>query len=152
VLFIDTDVIDYPLDMPTRLIKANPDGVSAPWVIIEDSNRFYDCSAFILKGKANPNKQGWQPDFGINILNDPPFYPPEADPTPDNPILSLDCAGTITMVSADIYKYAKYENHPSYTDHYSICQSCRNLGRKVICDRSIIAVHANLPKYGESWH
>ena len=55
VLWLDADIVDAPADLVARLHAANPGGVSAPAVVIEDSNSSAyhqrrcgrdDCSAF----------------------------------------------------------------------------------------------------------
>ena len=38
VLWLDADVVQYPPDMVTQLHAANPGGVSAPLVLIEESD------------------------------------------------------------------------------------------------------------------
>ena len=38
VLWLDADVVRYPADLVSQLHKANPGGVSAPLVLIEDSD------------------------------------------------------------------------------------------------------------------
>jgi hypothetical protein len=46
----------------------------------------------------------------------------------------------------------QYEDHPFYTDHYTICIACISNGYKVLVDTGSVAYHADLPLYGESWH
>jgi hypothetical protein len=150
VMWFDADVIDYPPDLPTKLIKTNPEGVTAPWISIEDTARFYDTSAFIFLGKEHIEPNNRNVIIGRQIPNDPPFFPSSLDVS--NPVLEMAGVGTVVLVKSDIYKHAKHENHPAYTDWFSICVACRELGRKVICDRTVTAVHANLPKHGEQWH
>ena len=58
LLWIDSDVIEIPADLPTTLINANPTGVTAPLVLIEEpgplgKNQFYDTTAFVLKGRSD---------------------------------------------------------------------------------------------------
>ena len=38
VLWLDADVVKYPPDLVLRLYETNPHGVSAPLVVIEDSD------------------------------------------------------------------------------------------------------------------
>jgi len=167
LLWIDADVVKYPLNMPTKLIDGNPDGVSAPMVFVEDTSRFYDWAAFVMKGKDNISPESNKNIRGRNLHDQPPYWHEyvnkfnllklkmEADPLwyqPNETIVEMDCVGTITMVPTWVYQYARYEDHPAFTDHYPICKACRDHGKKVTVDRSIIAYHADLPKYGETWH
>ena len=46
----------------------------------------------------------------------------------------------------------QYEDHPSFTDHYTICAAIRANGGKIIMDRGSAAYHADLPIHGEAWH
>ena len=38
MLWLDADVVKYPPDLVLRLYETNPHGVSAPLVVIEDSD------------------------------------------------------------------------------------------------------------------
>jgi hypothetical protein len=148
-LWIDADVIDFPLDMPSRLIAGNPDGVSAPMVLIEGRTTFYDYTAFVIKGQDNRNLDNRQWILGRNLTPHHPYWPAE----PKETVVELDCVGTVTMVPSWIYQNGvRYTNHLTFTDHHPICLACREAGKKVTVDRSIIAYHADLPKYGEQWH
>jgi hypothetical protein len=76
VLWVDADVVEYPPNLVTLLHQANPEGVTAPTVLIEDSNsedyhsrcrggvcggkaqkerhfQFYDRAAFIVAGTVS---------------------------------------------------------------------------------------------------
>ena len=58
-MWIDSDLVEIPPDLPTTLVTANPDGVTAPMVLIEEPgpvgpNQFYDTTAFVLKVR------GWE--------------------------------------------------------------------------------------------
>jgi hypothetical protein len=59
LVWIDSDLVEIPPDLPTTLVTANPDGVTAPMVLIEEPgpvgpNQFYDTTAFVLKVR------GWE--------------------------------------------------------------------------------------------
>ena len=54
LVWIDSDLVEIPPDLPTALISSNPGGVTAPMVLIEEPgpigpNQFYDRTAFVLK-------------------------------------------------------------------------------------------------------
>lgn len=149
VLWIDADVVDYPPNLPSRLLAANPGGVTAPMVLIEGSDVFYDWAAFIMKGKDHIAPHDRRRMGGRNMDPRPPYWP--AQPTGD--VVELDCVGTVVMVPTRMYlEGARYEDHPAFTDHYPICKKMRELGGKVCVDRTTTVRHADLPKWGEAWH
>lgn len=151
LLWVDADVVDYPCDMASRLIDINPEGVTAPLVLIEDSaNLFYDFAASIIKDKSLIRCHDRSRIVGRNLQHEPPYWPIE----PTERFVEMDCVGTITMVNTNIYlnDQESYIDHPAYTDHFNICSMARAEGKKVGIDRECVAWHANLPKYGELWH
>jgi len=166
LLWIDADVVNYPADMPMRLLEANPDGVSAPMVLIQGSDQFYDWAAFVMQGKSRIMPTSRKRVWGRNLAHQPPYWhlhePPQVENDrsarpawmnlPDR-LVEMDCVGTITMVPAWIYlDGVRYEDHPAFTDHFPICAHCIKMGKRVVVVRDIIAKHADLPKFGESWH
>jgi hypothetical protein len=78
VLWLDSDLVDFPPDLPTALIRVNPDGVTAPMVLIEEPGpmgtaQFYDTTAFIRRGKSSLALHDRSPYYeGRNIGR---FYP-----------------------------------------------------------------------------
>lgn len=166
LLWIDADVVGYPLDMPRRLIRGNPTGVSAPLVLIQDRDEFYDWAAFVMRGADTILPEDRHRVWGRNLAHKPPYWHHHAPfkieddrnarPNwyrPPTDIVEMDCVGTITMVPAWVYlEGARYEDHPAFTDHYPICKSVRDSGGKVTVDRTITAYHADLPKFNEAWH
>lgn len=165
LLWIDADVVAYPADLPTRLLAGNPDGISAPMVLIEDRDQVYDWAAFVMAGKDSFLPTDRRRVWGRNLAHEPPHWhehePPQVEDDgtarprwyePAAAVVDMDCVGTITMVPTWIYRTARYEDHPAFTDHYPLCRACRRAGRRVTVDRSVIACHADLPKWGESWH
>lgn len=152
ILWIDADVVDYPCDMPSRLIEVNPEGITAPLVLIEDTPGplFYDFAASIMKGKSSILPADRSRIVGRNLQHAPPYWPEE----PKERFVEMDCVGTVTMVPTEVYLNSSdaYEDHPAFTDHWPVCRMARTEGRMVGIDRETIAWHANLPKYGEDWH
>jgi hypothetical protein len=149
LLWIDADVVSYPADLPTRLLKANPEGVTAPMVLVEGGKQFYDWAAFVEKGCDTIQPESRERIHPRNLRHEPPYW----SHAPAETNVEMDCVGTITMVPTWIYKLGiRYEDHPAFTDHYPICKTCRDAGRKVVVCRDVIAQHADLPKYGEEWH
>jgi hypothetical protein len=97
----------------------------------------------------------------------------------DSRLVEIDCVGCTYVVPTkvfrqgygnlknellEVFKLAKvsnhkinenivqYEDHPTFTDHYTICTALRSQGGKVYMDRGSVAYHADLPIYGENWH
>lgn len=150
LLWVDADVTDYPCDMPSRFIELNPDGITAPLILIEGSNTFYDFAASIMAGCDHIEPTNRSRLVGRNLQHEYPYWPVE----PTERFVDMDCVGTITLVPTDIYlnNSDAYEDHPAFTDHYPICKMARSEGKRVGIDRGTIAYHANLPQYGEAWH
>jgi hypothetical protein len=142
VVWIDADVVDYPADLPTRLISANPDGIAAPMVFVDKGDgtpnyqHFYDTSAYTVGGVH----------FGMC----PPYWP---GGEPAERVVDVDSVGCVYSVNTDIYRAGvRHEDHPTNTDHWPVCVKAREMGRRVVVDRSIEVIHARLPDYGEAWH
>ncbi|MDP9172626.1 MAG: hypothetical protein M3O30_02010 [Planctomycetota bacterium] len=155
-LWVDADVVQYPADMPSSLLALNPNGVSAPLVLIEEmGNRFYDVAAFVIKGRDVVDPTNRTITLGRNLSHDPPYWwPASAMPkVGDSVAVPMDCVGTITMVPTMLYrKGVRYVDHPAFTEHYPICKAARDAGLPVTAHVNLLAYHACLPKYGENWH
>lgn len=137
VLWIDADLVAYPADLPSQLIKANPHGVSSCPVFIEDrEEQFYDTSAFVgLDGKH------WA------------VFAPHHEDAAGREVVEVAGVGCLYTVPVPVYQTGvRHTDHPTNTDHWSICQEARKIGRSVTVDMRLRALHANLPKYGEAWH
>lgn len=147
LMWIDADVVDYPPDLPTRLIETG--GIVAPMVIVEKSARFYDRAAFVMLGKSNIAPNDWHFRDERQLAHDAPYWP--SAPTAD--LVEMDCVGTIYIVPASVYlRGVRHTDHPAFTDHFEICRRAREMGIPVQVDRRFTAYHANLPEYGERWH
>ncbi len=150
LLWIDADIVYYPADLPTRLLKGNPTGMSAPMVFVEDYGGawFYDSTAFVLKGKSHIRPDHRSGLEGRNVMCPPPYFPE----TPKEVVVEMDSVGTVTMVPTWVYDHAKYVEHIGFTEHFPIACAVRAAGHKVTAHRDVVVIHANLPKYGEAWH
>lgn len=148
VLWIDADLTDYPADLPAALYEANPDGITAPLVLIEGTEQFYDTLGFIEHGRRANHAR---PYFHTN---------------PDNRgLVNLDSVGCVYLMPSfllDRVRYASLPYNPDedhstiartgHTDHWPIMKAARAQGITVACLTTVTAVHADLPKYGENWH
>lgn len=148
IFWIDADVVDFPATILDDLLSTNPNGITAPLVLIETTNIFYDTCAFILKNKSNIEPLNKNIIKGRNIDTTPPYVESGM-----GDIIEMDSVGSFLLVNVDVYKSgATYENHPAFTDHFSICRLASNIGRKVILNKNLIVYHAYLTNYGEPWH
>lgn len=165
-LWLDSDIVEYPPDLPTRLIRENPDGITAPLVLIEEpgplgTDQFYDTTAFVKRHMSKVSDDTSPFVKGRNIDR---LYPYLVPPGCDDDSLDWKCAmhhghdvdsvGTIYMVNADIFRVGKavFADHPSFTEHYPLMEHAWRMGRRVVVTSRSVARHANLPFYGESFH
>ena len=163
-LWLDSDVVEFPSDLPTRLIRENPDGVTAPLVLIEEpgplgTDQFYDTTAFVKRGMSNLSEDTSPFVEGRNIDRNYPYIKPEGCgdydwSCPMRTDQELDSVGTIYMVSADIFRVGKavFADHPSFTEHFPLMEHAWRMGRRVVVSSRTVARHANLPFYGEGFH
>lgn len=160
VLWIDADVVEYPPDMPSRLIEANPDGIAAPMVFVEGREaRFYDWAAFIQSGRSHIEPANPVQIKGRNLAHDAPYW--DVEP-PDRTfghmgIMPMDCVGTIVMIPSNLMTGHIFEDHSVFTDWFTLCKKARKIigPRGVVVDRGCVTLHADLGsgKYlNESWH
>ena len=141
VFWVDSDLIDYPADLPMRLHATNPGGITAPLVLLDasparlrydaDPERFYDIGGFIERGiRAGL----WQPWFNQS-----------------GELIDLDSVGCIYLAPAALYRdgvrYAPAETD-YYVEHYSVCQAAKARGYRVCALTTARAIHAWLPDYG----
>ncbi len=175
---IDSDIIDYPLNFPTRAIGLNPDGITAPMALIQNSVVFYDWCGYQKLGATSINSEyaRYIMDKGCKVRNfalSPPYVNDQSR------LVEIDCVGCTYIVPSSIFKQTygslqkelikvfelakvknhkikenivQYEDHPTFTDHYTICTAVRANGGKIYMDRGSAAYHADLPIYGEAWH
>jgi len=132
VMWIDADLVDYPSDIIIRLDAANPGGVTAPMVLIENSQQFYDTYGYVQDGHH------------INAF--PPYLHPLGE------LVEMDAVGCAYLIPADVYRPGRYSTTPGHTEHYSICKIAKEMGLKIVCNTTITIYHADLSKYGLQWH
>lgn len=150
VLWVDSDVVDFPPTMPLRLLEAGHNAIVAPLVLVEGSERFYDWAAFVMKGRSSHKPEDrWDRD-GRQLKHDPPYW----DVEPATEIVEMDCVGTIVLLPAMALRMraVEYTDHPAFTDHYEVSKWAGAAGIPTFCHRGVRAYHADLPKWGEDWH
>lgn len=129
VMWIDADLVDYPPNLITLLDNGC---VAAPIVLIEGSTQFYDTYGYRENGKC---VGAYQPYFESQ-----------------EKLVNLDAVGCAYLIPAVVYKNHRYHTTPGQTEHYSIMESARSMGMRIVCNTEVTVFHADLPKYGESWH
>lgn len=132
VLWIDSDLIDYPSDLIALLYTANPGGIAAPFVFLDKHpGRFYDIGGFIESGRR----------FGLNA----PYCRQTGD------VVSLDSVGCLYLAPASLYHAgARYSAPPTdyYVEHWSVMQQAKQRGLSIVGLRNVIVTHAYLPMFG----
>lgn len=175
---IDSDIIDYPHNFLTRAIGLNPTGITAPLALIQNSVVFYDWCGYQKKNATNLYGE-FRSEILVKASTKRNFdlQPPYVND--NNRLVEIDCVGCTYVVPTIVFRqnYGKmqqelletfdiakvtnhkikenivqYEDHPSFTDHYTICAAVRANGGKIIMDRGSAAYHADLPIHGEAWH
>lgn len=154
VFWADLDLIDYPADLVSNLIRRAAGGIAAPLVLIAPPPdrpaplAFFDLAGFVEKGR-------W-------ASRPPPFFRQRG------PVYRLDSVGCCYLISADLYRAgARHEPDPhtaariasgqpfppdatlqnpagqpfAYTEHYSVCAFARRHGRPVQAFADLTAFH-----------
>lgn len=130
VLWIDSDLVDYPAEIPTLLVDAGP--IAAPYVYLDRClPRFYDIGGFIEHGKR----------FAM--------YPPYC--SQEGPVVQLDSVGSLYTFPAALYRAGLRYSSPTadyYVEHLSVMEAARAQGVPVVALSEIKVLHAYLPEYG----
>jgi hypothetical protein len=140
VLWIDSDLIDYPADLPARLLRVE-DAIVAPLAMLDASpdrllfdphpDRFYDIGGFIEAGRR---ASYW-----------PPHFVQRGD------VIDLDSVGCCYLAPAQLYRDGvRYATPPTdyFVEHWSVCQAAKRRGYRVCALTNVRVVHAWLPDYG----
>lgn len=141
VLWVDSDLVEYPADLPTRLANAALKShswtgvIAAPMAVLSPSSgfqdRFYDIGGFIEHGQR------------ANMY--PPWFQQQG------PVIELDSVGCCYLAPAWLYRDGvRYSPPPTdyYVEHYSVMQQARARGVRIVALTGVRAVHAWLPDYG----
>jgi hypothetical protein len=117
LLWVDADLVSYPPDFPRRALTYNPNNITAPVVLVENSTSFYDWCGFIPAGKTTmEHNRRWANDIaytrGRNIGVQPgtnviPYLPNDAAYKPHmHPtipfLVGLDCCGAMYIMPTNI--------------------------------------------------
>jgi len=135
ILWIDADIILYPADLPSLLYGTDNNAVVAPLVLREGTDAFYDFNGFIEAGNKRMARVC------------PPYFEQKG------PIVELDSVGCVYMMPAlPFHNGVRYKTVDGHTEHWSVMEEYRKQGHRVICNKDIVVIHADLQKYGEDWH
>lgn len=175
---IDSDMIDYPHDFIRRAIGLNPEGITAPMALIQNSITFYDWCGYQKKGATSLDSKYAKYILMLSVKErNFDLLPPYIDD--ESRLAEIDCVGCTYVVPSKVFDLTygnlqeeliavfelasvknhkiaenkvQYEDHPSFTDHYTICAAIRANEGKIYMDRGSAAYHADLPIFGEKWH
>lgn len=146
IMLIDADIVETPNNMLTALIEHmnsyNAD-IIAPYVLIEDTDHFYDTHVFRTNNKRFDCGPPYAPD---NKTHTTPF--------------KVDSAGTCLLFKTEVFIEAIAENkkwreacRKDNVDGYiCICGTAKRMGYQILADPTVVIRHANLNKYGIQWH
>jgi GT2 family glycosyltransferase len=138
LLMVDSDVVQYPADIIERLHETNPDGISAPTVLIEGTDSFYDFMGFL---HGDPPRE-------VGVL--PPYWPAALEP-----VVPMHAVGTLYLINMRVFRETgvRYADPIcGATDHIPVCLAAHRLGVPVTADSRVIVHHADLPRYGLAWN
>lgn len=135
VLWVDADVVEYPGDICSRLLDANPSGITAPLPLIEGSERLYDTF-----GSVDAE--------GHRLAHEPPYWPT----APTARFVPMENVGMVLLVPAWIFAKTGVPPTEGRSGWAAACGVARASGLQVGIDRGTRAFHADLPKYGLNWH
>lgn len=150
-------MVEIPPDLPTTLIFANPEGVTAPLVLIQEPgplgpNQFYDTTAFVLKGRSSYADTDTDPFVkGRSIDMFPPYV---GEKIAGIDLVEVDGVGTCYSIPTSVFTEgrARYHDHPRLTEHFSVITKAHEMSMPVMVHTGVTVRHANLPKYGAGWH
>ena len=149
IIWMDADISFYKEDLFTKLVSASIDNlaVTAPMVFLDHRSfkcppgRFYDTAGFV---NQEIRTGLWRPWFAGSGFG------------PELPeLFELDgSVGCLYCVPWKVYeKGALHEpTNGRFTEHYSVCQTARRFGYKLLVLTKEIALHAYLPDFGIEFH
>ena len=142
VLWIDSDLCDYPADLPTTLLQHGC--IAAPMVTLDHhGERFYDIGGFIEHGRRARMGPPWFDQAG--------------------PVIELESVGCCYVIPAWLYRVGIRYAPPPYrlttqdqhgtvgayvVEHWSVMRQAAARGVRIVALTDVRAVHAWLPDYG----
>jgi hypothetical protein len=164
VLWVDSDLIDYPADLPGKLMQAASQCPQCPFSYAdtcqdEDYARCLKCEtcwpgtiaaplALLSESSGFPSRFydiGGFIEKGTRARMFPPWFEGEGE------VIELDSVGCCYLVPAQLYKQGiRYAPPPTdyYVEHWSVMQEAKKRGYRIVALTGVHAVHAWLPDYG----
>lgn len=134
VLWIDADIVEYPADLPLRLLKGAPPGIIAPMLLLEGSSHYYDTFTHVDAHRRQASAS-------------PPYFENGAQ------FVEMSCVGGCYIMPADILRKWQYTPHDGPgMEHWKLHQMASAHGIRVIVRKDVRVFHAYLPRWGEEFH
>jgi hypothetical protein len=166
VLWLDGGVVRYPPDLIVKLHRANPNGITAPLVLLEESDqsyfhqrhcgsancagsvmgarpkKFHDPRGFLLSGQR---LHGADQQFPGTVGEWPPYLGAQAG--------KVDCesVGTTYLAPAEVYRSPKIPKFfaTPFTENFPVVHAAKyELNMRVLVDLDTVVEHALLLRYG----
>jgi hypothetical protein len=161
VIFVDADIVNGTHGVLNSLVSecaCHPAGsVVAPAVILEKRDetsskyRWYDTAGFIHDEQRAAILPPWFPTSAYNTMK--PLG--GGWDWPAGTAIELNgSVGCVYCVHAPVFLHGGFQGefHPSFTEHWALCQNGRAMGGRIIVRLDLRVEHAYLPKYGEAFH
>lgn len=137
VLWIDSDLIDYPANLPTLLHDEAKRTLTTPTIVAPMAvldhypERFYDIGGFVENGRRANMEQPWFRQTGD--------------------VIELDSVGCCYLTPAMLYHQGLRYSPPVtdyYVEHWSVMLAAKRKGWRICALTRVRATHAWLPDYG----
>lgn len=164
VLWVDSDLIDYPADLPTHLMWAASQCPHCPFADADacqdaDYERCLRCrtrwpGTIVAPLALLSETSGWSQRFydiggfieqGSRARMFPPWFNQQGD------VIELDSVGCCCLAPAALYRDGvRYSPPPTdyYVEHWSVMRAARQRGHRICALTTMVATHAWLPDYG----
>lgn len=172
VLWVDSDLVEYPADLPTRLMDVASqtgwlcacgvcarmrDGGDIMGTGAHGSSHSIPAAIVAPLALLSPTS-GWSNRFydiggfiehGNRARMFPPWFEQQGD------VIELDSVGCCYLAPATLYREgARYAPPPTdyYVEHWSVMQEAKRRGYRVVALTTVHVLHAWLPDYGMEAH
>lgn len=134
VMWIDADIVNYPEDLPHRLLREVEVGICAPMILIEGTERYYDTYTH-LDWRGTPARAA------------APYFDDDGD------LVAMSCVGGCYLIPAEIHRAMHYtpSGGPGM-EHLTLMRVAKKMGFDIYVSRRVKVYHADLPKWGEAYH
>ena len=165
VLWLDGGVVDYPKDLVSRLHGRNPEGITAPLILVEesDSQQFHQrrCGRSNCGGGMLGRSKAMHDVRSFIVKSDQPISADAAQQSNSNEfppyfggpdVVECESVGTVYLAPAALYRVPetvpKYFPTP-FTEHFPVMHAAKyKLGMRIVTDTNIVVQHADTAKFG----